>query len=145
MMKSFETSKLVKNEDLNHHNTLFAGRLAEWFAESAYIGASQLYGNYDGQGHLVAFEVHSLKYLAPSYCGDIIRFISTGVRTGKTNVTIHCKALRNNTDIQAAEGFITFVCLDSNNKMIPHNIVLGEPETEEEKKICAKFSKISRK
>lgn len=144
-MKSFETSKLVKNEDLNHHNTLFAGRLAEWFAESAYLGAAHLYDKYDGPGHLVAFEVHSLKYLAPSYCGDVIRFVCTGIQAGKTNLTVYCKALRNNSDTKAAEGFITFVCLDVNNKMIPHQIVLEEPETEDEKKVCAKFNKLKGK
>lgn len=141
-MKSYETSKLVKSEDMNHHDTLFAGRLAEWFAESTFMGASHLYGKYGELDHLVAVEVHSMKYLGPSFNGDIIRFISTGIQAGKTSLTMYTKALRNNTDIKVAEGFISFVCIDGAKQKIPHNIVLGEPETEEEKEICARFEKI---
>lgn len=141
-MKSYETSKLVKSEDMNHHDTLFAGRLAEWFAESTFMGASHLYSKYGELDHLVAVEVHSMKYLGPSFNGDIIRFISTGIQAGKTSLTMYTKALRNNTDIKVAEGFITFVCIDGAKQKIPHNIVLGEPETEEEKEICARFEKI---
>lgn len=141
-MKSFETSKLVKGEDMNHHHTLFAGRLAEWFAESTFMGASHLYGKYGDPDHLVAIEVHSMKYMAPCFNGDIVRFISTGIQAGKTSLTMYTKALRNNTDVKVAEGFITFVSIDGNKQKIPHNIVIEEPQTEEEKELLTRFKKI---
>lgn len=141
-MKSYETSKLVKGQDMNHHDTLFAGRLAEWFAESTFMGASHLFGKYGELDHLVAVEVHSLKFLGPTFNGDIIRLVSTGIQAGKTSLTMYTKALRNNTDIKVAEGFVTFVCIDVDKQKIPHNIIIGEPETEEEKEILDKFNKI---
>ena len=36
-MKNYYTTRLVKSEDLNHHGTLFAGRMSEWFVEEARI------------------------------------------------------------------------------------------------------------
>jgi acyl-CoA hydrolase len=141
-MKSFETYKLIKGQDMNHHETLFAGRLAEWFAESTFMGASQIYGKYGELDHLVAVEVHSLKFLGPTFNGDIIRFISTGIQAGKTSLTVYTKALRNNTDVLIADGFVTFVCVDGAKQKIPHNIVIDDPETEEEKKLLERFNKI---
>ncbi|MBK5246764.1 MAG: hypothetical protein JJE49_05765 [Peptostreptococcaceae bacterium] len=36
--------------------------------------------------------------------GDMIRFISMGVKAGKTSMTVYTKALRNDTDTKVAEG-----------------------------------------
>lgn len=141
-MKKYETSKLVKGQDMNHHDTLFAGRLAEWMAEASFMGASELYGKYGETDHLVAVEMHSMKYLGPTFNGDIIKFVSTGVHAGRTSVTVYTKALRNNTDIKVSECFVTFVCIDFDKQKIPHNIVIDEPETEEEIDILEKFKKI---
>jgi len=138
-MKSFETSRLVTGQDMNHHDTLFAARLAEWFTEATFLGASNLYGKYGEKDHLVAVEIHSMKFLKPSFNGDMIRFVSTGVKAGKTSLTVYTKALRNNTEIKVAEGFSTFVCIDGNKQKIPHNIVLDEPTTEEEKEILERL------
>lgn len=141
-MKKYKTSKLIKGEDLNHHDTLFAGRMAEWIAEATFMGASDLYGKYGETDHLVAVEMHSMKYLGPSFNGDIIRFVSTGVQAGRTSLTVYTKALRNNTDTKIAECFVTFVCIDFDKEKIPHNIVIDEAETDEEKDIVEKFKKI---
>ncbi len=134
-MKQFETSRLVTGQDMNHHDTLFAARMAEWFAEATFMGASDFYGKYGEAEHLVAVEIHSMKYLAPSFNGDMIKFISSAVKAGRTSLTVYTKALRNDTDIKVAEGFITFVCIDGDKQKIPHNIVIDEPETEEEKEL----------
>ncbi len=138
-MKKFETFRLVTGQDMNHHDTLFAARMAEWFAEATFMGASDFYGKYGEAEHLVAVEIHSMKYLGPSFNGDMIRFISMGVKAGRTSLTVYTKALRNDTNIKVAEGFVTFVCINGDKQKIPHNIVLDKPETEEEKDIVEKF------
>jgi acyl-CoA hydrolase len=143
-MKSFVTSRLIKSEDMNHHDTLFAGRMAEWFAEATFLGASDLYGKYGEKDHLVAVEIQSLKYTGPSFNGDMIRFVSTAVQAGRTSLTMYTKVLRNNTEIKIAEGYVTFVCIDGDKKKIPHNIELEPPSTEEEKAIIAKFEAMRR-
>jgi len=40
--KECYTTHLVKNGDLNHHGTLFAGRTADWFVESGFISAATI-------------------------------------------------------------------------------------------------------
>ncbi|MDX9871275.1 MAG: hotdog domain-containing protein [Clostridia bacterium] len=147
-MKSYETSKLVKGEDMNHHDTLYGGRISEWFAEASFLAASHLYGKY-GYGkygetdHLVVVEVHSLKFLAPVYNGDILRFIATGIQAGKTSLTVYTKALKNNTEVKAAEGYVSFITIDEARKKIPHHIIIGEPETAEEKEALEKFRRLT--
>ncbi|MBS7525176.1 acyl-CoA thioesterase [Fusibacter paucivorans] len=139
-MKAFETSRLVTTEDMNHHDTLYAGRMAAWFTEATFLGASALFGKYGEADHLVAVEIHGMKYLGPSFNGDMIRFVSMGVKAGRTSLTMYTKALRNNSDVKVAEGYVTFVCIDGDKKKIPHNIVLEAPETEEERAILEKFA-----
>ena len=141
-MKFFETSRLVTGQDMNHHDTLFAGRMAAWFAEATFLGASDLYGKYGEKDHLVAVEIHSMKYSGPSFNGDMIRFQSAGVKAGKTSVTLYTRALRNNTNTVVAEGFVTFVCIDGDKKKIPHHIEIEPAVTEEEKEILAKLERI---
>lgn len=141
-MKKFITSRLVTGQDMNHHDTLFAGKMAAWFAEATFLGASDLYGKYGEADHLVAVEIHSLKYTGPSFNGDMIRFESMGVKAGRTSVTIYTSAYRNDTDIKVAEGFVTFVCIDGDKKKIPHNITIEAPSTEAEEAILAKLEKI---
>ncbi len=141
-MKSFETSKLVKGEDMNHHDTLFAGRMAEWFAEASFLGASDLYGKYGEKDHLVAVEIHSMKYFGPTFNGDMIRFKTTGIKAGKTSLTVYTKATRNNTDTKIAEGYVTFICIDGKKEKILHNIVIEEAKSDEETKILKKYNEM---
>ena len=35
-------SRIIKSEDLNHHGTLFAGRMAEWLVEACLISTIDL-------------------------------------------------------------------------------------------------------
>ena len=46
-MKQYETLHLVKQEDLNHHGTLFAARAAAWVVESGFAAAACEHGNTD--------------------------------------------------------------------------------------------------
>lgn len=39
--ETITTNHLVRSEDLNHHNTLYAGRAADWFIEDGYIAVEQ--------------------------------------------------------------------------------------------------------
>lgn len=40
-MNTIMTHHLVRSEDLNHHNTLYAGRAADWFIEVGYMAVEQ--------------------------------------------------------------------------------------------------------
>ena len=132
-MKAYTMSKLVKSEDLNHHGTLFAGRMAEWFIEGAFIAAASTYKNPD---NMVCLKMHGLKFTTPVKKGEIITLETKVIYTGNTSMTVYGKVTKNS-DIEKiiVDGFTTFICVDENGKKMPHNIVLEEPENEEEAKL----------
>jgi len=131
-MKKINASRLVKSEDLNHHGTLFAGRMAEWFVENSFIcGALET----KRPENIVCRKVHGLSFTCPVNKGDIVNMESYIVKVGRTSYTTYAKVTRNDSDSVVSEGFITFVFVDEYGKTIPHNMVIDEPRDEEEIKI----------
>lgn len=122
-------TRLIKSEDLNHHGTLFAGRMAEWFIEGTFIAAAKLYGN---SQNVVCLKMHGLKFTAPVKRGDIITIETKVVYAGRTSLKSYGCVRKNDEDRILVEGFTTFVCVDDSGKKTPHNISLPEPEDETE-------------
>jgi acyl-CoA hydrolase len=131
-MKEYISTHLVKSEDLNHHGTLFAGRMAEWFVEGTFVAAASLYGNPENN---VCVKLHGLKFAGPATKGDIITLKTSVVNTGTTSLTVYGKVSRIDSDDILVDGFVTFVCVDQEGRKMPHNIVLPEPQDEEGKKL----------
>jgi acyl-CoA hydrolase len=131
-MKEYISTHLVKSEDLNHHGTLFAGRMAEWFVEGTFVAAASLYGNPE---NIVCVKLHGLKFAGPATKGDIITLKTSVVNTGTTSLTVYGKVSRIDSDDILVDGFVTFVCVDQEGRKMPHNIVLPEPQDEEGKKL----------
>lgn len=134
-MKEFVNSRLVKSEELNHHGTLFAGRTAEWFVESAFIAAATTVGD---PKNVVCLNIHGLLFRYPVNKGEIVKFTSKVVHLGKTSVVVYTKMetlLANTTPV---DGFITFICVDEQGNKIPHGLSLDEPQDEDEIKIREK-------
>ena len=130
--------KMIKSEDLNHHGTLFAGRSAEWFVESAFIAAaSKLNPKY-----IVCLKFHGLEFTHPMHLGHILGFESRIVHTGRTSLTVYSKVHEvKSLENKCLDGFITFCYVDENSKSTPHNISV-DPETEEEKFLNAKAAEL---
>jgi acyl-CoA hydrolase len=126
--------RLVKNEDLNHHGTLFAGRTAEWFVESGFIAAASLLD----PKNLVCLKIHGMRFNTPARSGDILKLSSKTIYTGITSLTVYVSVVKNNLQDTLVEGFITFVHVDKDTKPLPHFIVIS-PETEEDIKLCDRF------
>lgn len=127
-MRYYDTYKLVKSEDLNHHGTLFAGRMSEWFVESCFISVANEYKHPE---NLVCIKVHELKFMSPIRKGDIINIKSKIVSVGNTSILVYGKVTRNDSEEILVEGFLTFVCIDSNGAKMKHNLVVDEPNTKE--------------
>lgn len=128
-MEKTVITRLIKSEDLNHHGTLFAGRMSEWFIEGTFIAAAKLYGN---PQNIVCLKMHGLKFTAPVKRGDIITIETHVVYAGRTSLTAYGCVRKNDEDRILVEGFTTFVCVDDSGKKMPHNISLPEPENETE-------------
>lgn len=129
-MKKYESIRLVKSEDLNHHGTLFAARGAAWLVEAAFTAAACAQGN---TSQVVCRNLHDMAFTHPVKPGDILNFTGRIVYTGKTSLIVHVKAVSVMTGEQAIEGFATFVTVQEGigGKLI-HGIVLDKAEDEEE-------------
>jgi acyl-CoA hydrolase len=121
----FITHRLVKGEDLNHHGTLYAGRSAEWFVESGFTAAASL----TRPERIVCLQIHGMIFSRPVHLGDIVRFESKIVLTGKSRLVAYVKMEVENQKV--VEGFITFVNVDPEAKPVPHGIVI-HPSSEED-------------
>ncbi len=124
----FDTYRLVKSEDLNHHGTLFAGRSAEWFVESAFVAAA----HFVPAENIVCVNIHGMHFSRPVSKGDIIRFTSRLVRAGRTSLVAHTILRIQDKEEPVVEGFISFVHVDGQGKPVPHDIRVV-PETLEER------------
>ena len=117
--------------DLNHHQTFFAGRCAEWFLESSYFAVAQYVDTKD----TVLMMLHGIDWHFPIFAGDIVTYESKVVAAGHSTLTVFTKMYRSREPEKvAAEGFATFSYLDENHKSKPHGIVIT-PENEEERRL----------
>ncbi|MGB4439707.1 MAG: hotdog domain-containing protein [Sedimentibacter sp.] len=138
-MKDYVCSRLVKSEDLNHHGTLFAGRTAEWFVESAFIAAASTMGDPE---KVVCLNIHGFVFKTPIKRGEIVKFTSKVAKVGKTSIVVYTKLDMELSKIIPVEGFITFISVDENGKKVPHGLVLDEVKDEEELSIREKANNL---
>lgn len=120
--------RLVKSEDLNHHGTLFAGRTAEWFIESGFIATTALLD----PKSVVCLKVHGMYFTSPAKPGEVLRFESKIVHTGKSSLVAYIRVCKSNCAKTLVEGFVTFIHVDEETRPMPHNIVT-EPLTEDDR------------
>lgn len=131
--KAFSTYHLIKSEDLNHHGTLFAGRSAEWFVESGFVAAANLVDAKD----IICLKIHGMHFSKPMKLGEIARFTSKIVYTGKSSMICNVKVSAiQDREIIIVDGFLTFIHCDANNRPKAHGITMT-PVTDEDKQLYA--------
>jgi acyl-CoA hydrolase len=131
-MKKYTCTHLVKSEDLNHHGTLFAGRMAEWFVEASFVAAAGLHGE---PADIVCIKVHGMKFPTPVSKGSLLFIYSKVVSVGTTSLTVYTYSTAGNEDTVLTDGFVTFVCVDDEGKKKPHGIIMKDPEDDYEAKL----------
>lgn len=122
------TMRLIKSEDLNHHGTLFAGRTAEWFVESGFIASTALLD----PRSVVCLKVHGMYFTSPAKPGEVLKFESKIVYTGRSSLVAYIRVCKSNSAKTLVEGFVTFIHVDEETRPLPHNIIT-EPVTEADK------------
>lgn len=132
MLEETVISHLIRPEDLQHHGTLFAGRMAEWFVETCFIAACRLVGKPED---LVCIQIHGINFTKPATNGDIIEIKSKVAFLGRTSVTVHGKAFVNEDKAPSVSGMATFVTVDKNNRSYAHGLVLPEEYISENREI----------
>jgi acyl-CoA hydrolase len=118
---SMVTMRLVKSEDLNHHGTLFAGRTAEWFVESGFIAAAALLNPQS----VVCLKIHGMFFSQPARSGEVLKFSSKLVYTGKSSLTVYVNVVKGNIEKPLVNGFVTFIHVDEHTCPSPHNLELN--------------------
>lgn len=124
-IKTYITHHLVKQGDLNHHGTLYAGRSADWFVESGFIAAASL----AKPENIVCLKIHGMTFTKPAQRGDILCCESRIILAGKTSLMVYVQ-IQNNGEI-LLQGFLTFIHVDKDGKPIPHGIKLDYTTPEE--------------
>jgi len=120
-MEVIRVPRLVKPEDMNHHGTLYAGRLLEWFVEACYMCAARSAGL---PGTMVFLRIHDLVYKIPVREGDILTVEARAAKAGKTSLTIYGKMVSGDGSRVQAEGFFTFVCVGRRRRPVAHGLTL---------------------
>lgn len=127
---SSTTMRLVKSEDLNHHGTLFAGRTAEWFVESGFIAAASLLN----PQNVVCLKIHGMFFTSPAKSGEVLKFSSKIVYTGKTSLTAYVHVNKQGVEKPLVDGFVTFIHVDEETRPFAHLIEI-QPVTDEDKNL----------
>ncbi|WP_051296745.1 acyl-CoA thioesterase [Anaeroarcus burkinensis] len=138
-IKKFETHHLVTGADTNHHGTLFAGRGAAWFVEAGFVAAASM----TCTAETVCATVHGMVFNRPVKKGSILRFDSRVVYTGRSSLVVYVDVVTADKGEFVVDGFLTFIHVDETGHSAPHGIVV-EPETEEEKELYERASKLRR-
>lgn len=126
-------SHLIRPEDLNHHGTLFAGRMAEWMVEGCFIAASRLLGRPED---IVCVKVHGMHFRRPAQRGDILELRSRVVWVGRTSLTVSAEAFLNEEDDPAVRGMATFVSVDAHGNPYAHGLLLDPAYLEQVKPLA---------
>ncbi len=139
-MKTYSAAHLVKTGDLNHHDTLFAGRSAEWMVEASFFAAAAEHGDPD---EVVCVQINGLSYKKPVPKGDIISIQSRVVRVLRSSMVVHAEAISQVTHASLLESYMTFVTIDAHTRQKKrHAIVLDEPESAREIEIRAQAAEL---
>lgn len=132
-MRQYETTHLVKSEDLNHHGTLFAARAAAWLVEAAFVAAGCVCGSTEG---LVCRSINEMSFYRPVQKGTILKFLTRVVYAGRSSFMVAVTAVDALTELgserSCIEGLLTFVTVDDSGHKSAHHIQLDEPEDAEE-------------
>ncbi|MGN0130955.1 MAG: acyl-CoA thioesterase [Lachnospiraceae bacterium] len=116
------TKHLVRPEDLNHHGTLFGGRIAEWMTEAAFIGIAEILGHTD---HAVIVSTKELTVRHPVAPGTILQLDYEIEAVGTTSITVRvCGVNMLDTSTEYCRGSFIFVTTDENGHKKAHGICL---------------------
>lgn len=119
------THRLIKNEDLNHHGTLYAGRSADWFVEAGFIAAAGL----TRPENIVCLKIHGMTFMRPVNPGEVVVFESCIILAGRTSLQAYVRMLVRGEFVM--DGFITFVHVDQEGRVLPHGIIVTPSSPED--------------
>lgn len=120
-----KVSHLVRSGDLNHHGTLYAGRMSQWVVEGGFIGAQRALDV--DPAHLACLKIHGLIFTRGAANGDIVELRSRAAHVGRTSITVYTEAfLPGDEESLSLDGFLTFVHVKE-GQSAPHGLNVERP------------------
>ena len=126
-LPTITAAHLAKSIDLNHHGTLFAGRMAEWVVEVGFMTARAVLGC--SPDSLVCACLDRLNFNRSVPKGSTVELTGSAAHVGRSSVTIYIEANVLNSQSQRDRGtgaFSTFVHVDD-ERAKPHGVVVDPP------------------
>jgi acyl-CoA hydrolase len=136
------STRLVKGSDLNHHGTLFAGRMAEWFVETCFISAARFVGSPED---LVCVKIHGLAFTKPAKPGDVVLIVAAPAKVGTKSITVGAEVFIGEDRVPAVRGFATFVSVDKAGVPYAHGLSLPPEWIESHRELCADAEKLPKR
>jgi len=131
-MRETRVSRIVKSEDLNHHGTLYAGRMAEWLVEACLITAINLTRKPED---VVCVRIHGFHFIKPATTGDVIEIKAKISYLGGKSITVDARIHVNGEDVPSVTGMLTFVTVDRQGRPYAHGLTLPQDYIEENRDI----------
>ena len=103
---------LMMPRDTNAHGTIFGGVILSYMDQAGAIGARYaLLAAGAREKPLVSVAIDRVEFLKPIYVGEVVSFITSVMRTGKTSITVQIvvNADREGESVEMTRGTITYV------------------------------------
>ncbi len=113
----------IRPEHLNHHHTLYAGQIADWLIEAAYVEAVTLWKRTD---HIVMAGANHIQMLRPMRLGDVMVLKAGVARLGRTSIVLNVEGTELLSGERCAYGEFVFVTIDDEGHKAPHGLTLEE-------------------
>ncbi|MBB5022090.1 acyl-CoA thioesterase [Desulfurispira natronophila] len=137
-----ESVDFIFPEDLNHHGTLFGGKIAKQMSKTASIVATRY-----AYSKILLVSINNFTFLSPVNLGDTFRIVARAIGTGRTSIEVRADGYTQDplggVEQRACFAYFTFVKLSQDNQPLPVEPFAGE-ETEE-LKLVREIKLLSRK
>ena len=108
--------------DANPQGTIFGGVILGLIDMAAYIGSKRLVIQAGGGVPvLVTVAINRVEFLAPVFVGDVVRFLTTVEKLGRTSITMRVKVeVERGAEVhQVTEAELVYVAIDDESRPTP--------------------------
>lgn len=109
----------VRPEHLNHHMSLYGGRIADWMCEAAYIATVKLRGSSEG---IVVAKVEGIRFLRSLHLGDVLELRARVTRLGRSSIVLTVEGTEVLSGERSCEGAFVFVTVDAQGRSTAHGL-----------------------
>lgn len=121
-------SHLVKSVDLNHHGTLYAGRMAEWLVEVGFMTARAALGC--PPENIVCARLHGMDFRRGVNVGATLVLEGRVAYVGSSSLTVYVEARPLEASaplvLPHTDGLVTFVHIVG-TRAVPHGLSVEPP------------------